>query len=94
MAKDNVGTTSAPMPIKKEYNNLITPNVNDGFEITETTISVVLNPEETLRFNDAIKAYVQIKIYNDDTHITYASYSQRFTVYPILDTELFDDEAV
>lgn len=54
-------------------------------------LSVVLNREETLRFSEIRKAYVQFWGETlDGTPI--ASFEKQFTVYPIADDSVLDDE--
>jgi hypothetical protein len=57
----------------------------------ERQLSVVLNREETLRFSDVRKAYVQLWAERlDGTPI--ASFEQMITVYPIGDDSVLDEE--
>lgn len=54
-------------------------------------ISVTLNQEETLRFVDDIKAYVQLRAMTIDG-IPIASKESQITVYPIYDDSILGDE--
>ena len=54
-------------------------------------ISVTLNQEETLRFVDDRKAYVQLRAMTIDD-IPIASKERQITVYPIYDDSILGDE--
>ena len=56
-------------------------------------LCVTLNQEETLRFSEDRKAYVQLKaITNDD--VAYASKKRIITVYPVYDDNILDDDII
>lgn len=59
--------------------------------ISPKEISVTLNQEETLRFVDDRKAYVQLRAVTRDD-IPIASKVQSITVYPIYDDSILGDE--
>lgn len=69
---------------------------NDGFTFSETNskeIQTVLSENETLRFSDKEKAYMQIKIQFEfdegASRVIRASLPQKITVYPVLkDTQI------
>lgn len=62
-----------------------TPDPNDN-----SIVYVVLNSNETLQFSDKRKANVQFKSYCEDNGVI-ASKLQKFTVYPIEDSETFEE---
>ena len=49
-----------------------------------------LNPEETSRFSDQLKAYVQLRAQTEDG-ITFASNQELITVYPINNEMIAED---
>lgn len=79
-----------PLPIKKMY--IKDQSHNDGFAAPDNMskeVHVSLNPEETLRFSDKEKAYVQIQVYYGGArNVSVASVPQKVTVYPV-----FNDDA-
>lgn len=85
--KDNNGPSEdRPLPIIKvleQCKQSDTPN----------ELYVELNEEETLRFNDDFKAYVQM-IVTDINGKTTASKKTDITVYPIYDDSILDDNIV
>jgi hypothetical protein len=109
------GTADAPLPLKKWYiaswepqedgSMKLTAKENQGFafsEINPKEIQMSLTEEETLRFSDKEKAYMQIKVQFeiDGGQVVRASLPQKITVYPVLydDTigtptpsDIFDD---
>lgn len=54
-------------------------------------LSVTLNQEETLRFSEERKAYVQLRAQTVDG-IPIASPQKQITVYPIYDDSILDEE--
>lgn len=75
---------SRPLPIIKVLEQCKPTNIANE-------ISVILNQEETLRFEDDRKAYVQLRAMTlDGTPI--ASRESAITVYPIFDESILDDE--
>lgn len=91
--KHNTGIGN-PLPIIKIYDVSHEASRNDGFaaqEPTSTEVHISLNPEETLRFSDQEKAYVQIQVYYQDRNISVASLPEKVTVYPVFnDTPIVD----
>lgn len=73
-------STDRPLPIIKVLGQCL---------VTDTQISVVLSREETLRFSDKRKAYVQLRA-TKKNGLTMAIKKQQFTVYPIQDESLTD----
>lgn len=72
-------------PIVKRYDMESTPTRNDGFAAVSPAAKEVqtnLNPEETLRFSDKEKGYVQIQAYYGSDGFSEGSLPQKFTVYP------------
>lgn len=67
-------------------NNGIRPDENNAKKLFAT-----LTVEETLRFVDTRKGYVQIKAYCDQDNVTFGSKPELFTVYPAKSTSLFGD---
>lgn len=57
---------------------------------TESELSVTLTQEETLRFSEKKKAYVQLRATAIDGH-TFASQQEQITVYPVYDDSVLDD---
>ena len=49
-----------------------------------------LNPEETSRFSDQLKAYVQLRAQTEDG-ITFASNQELITIYPINNEMIAED---
>ena len=91
--KHNTGIGNS-LPIIKMYDVSNKASRNDGFaapEPTSTEVHVSLNPEETLRFSDKEKAYVQIQVYYQDRNIVVGNIPQKVTVYPVFnDTPIVD----
>ena len=54
-------------------------------------LSVTLTQEETLRFSDKSKAYVQLRASALDGN-TFASKQEQLTVYPVYDDTVLDEE--
>ena len=96
------GTDEARLPIEKWYvaswttqedgSLKLTETRNEGFAFSETNpkeIQTNLTEEETLRFSDKEKAYMQIRIQfdTDGGQVTRASLPQKITVYPVLNNE-------
>lgn len=75
---------SRPLPIIKVLEQCITTDRPDE-------LLVFLNKEETLRFSEERKAYVQIqgKVVDGST---FASKKEMITVYPIYDDSILGDE--
>ena len=81
--KENKGPSALrPMPIVKTLEECI---------IADKRLSVILDREETLRFSDKRKAYVQL-VGTTLKNITFASPQQMITVYPICDESLDENE--
>ncbi len=93
------GTNTAKLPLEKWYiaswttqedgGMKLVETRNDGFAFSETNpkeIQTSLTEEETLRFSDKEKAYMQIRVQFDidGGHVTRASLPQKITVYPVL----------
>ena len=72
----NNGTPEHPLPIIKTQGQCNAPN-------NPNEVCVTLNSEETARFSDKQKAYVQLRAQADGN--TFASKQERITVYPIND---------
>ena len=85
-----------PLPIVKIYDVSYGEPRNDGFAALDpesTEIHTSLNPEETLRFSDKEKGYVQVQVYYQDRNIVVGNTPQKFTVYPVFnDTPIVDIE--
>jgi hypothetical protein len=84
---DGVGT--AKLPLEKWY--LPSKSRNDGFAFSDENpkeIQTILTEEETLRFTDKEKAYMQIRVQfdfgEDKGQVVRASLPQKITVYPAL----------
>lgn len=75
---------SRPLPIVKILEQC-------SFSGAAKELSVTLNQEETLRFVDDRKAYVQLRATTVDG-IPIASREQMITVYPVYDDSILDDE--
>ena len=72
-----------PLPIVKVLDQCgLTNNPNE--------LAVVLSQEETLRFSDKAKAYVQLRATCKDGRI-FASKQEQITVYPIYDDTILGD---
>ena len=74
-------STDRPLPIIKVLEQCL---------VADTQLSVVLSREETLRFSEKRKAYVQLRA-TKQNGVTMAIKKQQFTVYPIQDESLTDD---
>ena len=75
------GTTVAPLPLKKRYTNQDWDSAlldNDD----DYTLVVVLTSEDTARFTDKLKGYIQCKVGLTGKG-AYATHEQKFTVYPM-----------
>ena len=83
-----------PIPIMKMYDT--SASRNDGFAASEqnpTEVYITLNPEETLRFSDKEKGYIQIQVYYQGRDIAVSNVPEKFTVYPVFnDTPIVDME--
>ena len=83
--KHNKGINN-PLPITKTYDNINETENSGGFTAPDPSakeVYVSLNPEETLRFSDKEKAYVQIQVYYADRDLSVGSIPQKITVYPV-----------
>lgn len=93
------GTATAALPLEKWYlaswmtqedgSVKLVETRNDGFAFSETNpkeIQTTLTEEETLRFSDKEKAYMQIRVQFDidGGQVTRASLPQKITVHPVL----------
>ncbi len=77
-------STDRPLPIVKVLSQCnITSKPNE--------IAVTLTQEETLRFSDATKAYVQLRATCRDG-TTFASKQEQITVYPVYDDTILGDD--
>lgn len=74
---------SRPLPIIKSINQCIRDNVKNE-------ILVSLDTEETLRFKDDRKAYVQLQA-KTISGSTFGGKKELITVYPICDNSILDD---
>lgn len=82
---DNYGPDpSRPLPIIKILEQCSATDLPNE-------ISVTLNQEETLRFEDDRKAYVQLRA-KTRSGIPIASKERLITVYPVKDDSILDDE--
>lgn len=91
--KHNTGIGN-PLPIIKMYDVTYEQSRNDGFAAPDPTskeVHISLNPEETLRFSDKEKAYVQIQVYYQGRNVAVASTPQKVTVYPVLNDDSIVD---
>lgn len=82
--RGNTGTVQAPLPITKK---LIHCDAPDG----STELYVSLTAEETARFSDKYKAYVQFRAQNATNGTVFGTKPQLVTVYPMLD-EILDED--
>jgi hypothetical protein len=58
-------------------------------------LCITLNQEETLRFSEDRKAYVQLKaVTSGDATVAYASKKRVITVYPVYDDNILDDDII
>lgn len=96
------GTNIARLPLEKWYiaswatqedgsMKLVTTR-NDGFAFSEVNpkeVQTNLTEEETLRFSDKEKAYMQVRVQFDvdGWHVTSASLPQKITVYAALNED-------
>lgn len=76
--------SSRPLPIVKILSQCSSTEIPNE-------LSVTLNQEETLRFSEERKAYVQLRgtTFED---IPIASREKQITVYPVYDDSIIDDE--
>ena len=82
---DNDGPSlSRPLPIVKVLSQCVQCD-------SPKEISVTLNQEETLRFVDDRKAYVQLRGSTIDG-INFGNRKTQITVYPVYDDSILDDE--
>ena len=80
----NNGTTEAPLPIYKSLEQCLgTSNPRELF--------VTLSKEETLRFSEKSKAYVQLSATTVEG-TRFASKQELITVYPIFDDSILGDD--
>ena len=77
-------TPDRPLPITKILKQCV--------KTAEKELSVSLTPEETLRFTDTLKAYVQMTATTIDG-IRFGSYEKTITVYPVRNDNV-EDEAI
>lgn len=73
-----------PLPIVKVLGQCNTTN-------NPNEIVITLNQEETLRFSDKTKAYVQLRASCKDG-VTFGSKKQEITVYPVYDDTILGDD--
>ena len=82
---NNGPSEDRPLPIVK--------GIGQCYKSGENELSVKLLPEETLRFTEKNKAYVQLTAtMNDETR--FASRQEQITVYPIYDDSIFGDVVI
>lgn len=81
---NNGPDSTRPLPIIKSLEQC-SPSSNMPNEL-----NVVLNQEETLRFSDKSKAYVQLRATSLDG-TTFANKLQPITVYPLYDDSILGD---
>ena len=79
----NGPSESRPLPIVKNLSQC-----RQGSSSNE--LIVILNKEETLRFTDKRKAYVQIKCEGVDS-LSFGSKKESITVYPVLNDSILED---
>lgn len=77
---NNGPTESRPLPIVKIKSQCFQTNIR-------RELAVNLTPEETLRFSDERKAYVQMTATAADGS-RFASHQEMFTVYPVRDEDV------
>lgn len=82
-SNNNGPSIDRPLPIVKILEQCSPSNIANELWVT-------LNQEETLRFEDDRKAYVQLRGTTVDG-IPFASKQQTVTVYPIYDDSILDD---
>ena len=80
-------TSDRPLPIVKTFEQCHCNEMN-AYEL-----SVTLNQEETLRFTEHLKGYVQLKSRAIDGSV-YASKKREFTIYPVYDDSILGDEVL
>lgn len=80
---NNGPSESRPLPITKIKTQCF-------WETGAKEISVNLSPEETLRFSDQRKGYVQLTGTVNGTK--FASHQEMFTVYPVRDEDVSDGD--
>lgn len=90
------GTEIAPLPFKKVYDKRDGSTRDDGFapegnELTSKTVIISLTDEETRRFTDKCKGYVQVMALCDKEDIKFGSKPTTFIVYPAALEDTFDD---
>ena len=81
---NNGPSVSRPLPITKTLAQCQPTS-------KENELAVSLTPEETLRFSDKRKAYVQLRALTIDG-IPVASMKRQLTVYPIYDDSILGEE--
>lgn len=67
---------------------------NDGIKpdsVNKKVLFTFLTPEETMRFLDTRKGYVQIKAYCNVCEVTFASKPSSFCVYPVASDNIFGE---
>lgn len=74
--------TDRPLPIVKTLNQCSSSNIPNE-------LCVTLTQEETLRFSDKTKAYVQLRAESIDGN-AFASKQEQLTVYPVYDDSILD----
>ena len=81
---NNGPSETRPLPIVKVLNQCSVFN-------NSNEISITLTEEETLRFSEKSKAYVQLKAKCIDGN-TFASKKEVITIYPVYDDNILEDE--
>lgn len=82
----NNGTISHPLPIYKSLVDCVTKN-------NPREIYVTLEKDETLRFSEKRKAYVQLTASTVEG-TDFGSRKQLITVYPVYDDSILDDDII
>lgn len=82
---NNGPSESRPLPITKIKSQCFETNIRNE-------LGVNLTPEETLRFSDERKAYVQLT--GVANGLRFASHQQTFTVYPVRDEDISEDNII
>lgn len=84
--ENNGPSSNRPLPIIKVLQQCSPTDISNELSIT-------LNQEETLRFSEKRKAYVQLRAITTDG-IPIASIKKQLTVYPIYDDSILDEEII
>ena len=82
--RGNAGTVQAPLPITKQLINCDTTD-------DQTELCVSLTAEETARFSDKRKAYVQLRAQHATNGTIFGMREHLIKVYPMRDDIIGDD---